>query len=276
VPTKHVAAKKAQPAPSRPPDQYFSRAVSKALQTLELLNTQQAPMSLHDIARGIQLSKTSTLRLLRTLETAGYLVPSGMGRYSLAPGTQSIVSTQFLARLMRVATPLMEELTRELRETVSLAALFDNRAEVIAVVESPQTLRMSNVVGHILPPNASSLGKAICAFQSVERRERLLRSYGVYRFTEHSITDRNQLEREFGQVRSQGFAVDREESVNDGNCFGVPILAEGGEATAAISMSIPKVRVRDSAHEAQVAEKLTEVARQIAAELYCLGRTSRV
>jgi DNA-binding IclR family transcriptional regulator len=81
-------------------------------------------------------------------------------------------------------------------------------------------------------------------------------------------------ESEFGQVRSQGFAVDREESVNDGNCFGVPILAEGGEAAAAISMSIPKVRVRDSAHEAQVVEKLTEVARQIAAELYCLGRTS--
>ena len=224
-------------------------------------------MSLHDIAQKIQLSKTSALRLLRTLEAVGYLVPAGWGQYALAPGAHSVVSTQFLARLLSVATPRMQELSRELHETISLAVLFENRVEVIAVVESAQTLRMSNVVGHIVPPNASSLGKVICAFQSTERREKLLRSYGIYRFTEHSITDRNQLDRELSQIHEQRFAVDREESVYDGHCFGVPILTEGREASAAISASLPKVRVRDAKHEKQIVAKLTEVAEQIAAAL---------
>jgi DNA-binding IclR family transcriptional regulator len=65
------------------------------------------------------------------------------------------------------------------------------------VVKSPQIIRMSNVAGHILPPNASSLGKVIAAFQTEEQREKLLRSYGCWRFTEHSITDSAQLQEEF-------------------------------------------------------------------------------
>src|SRR5215831_2666739 len=265
--TKQSRSKKAEVATPREPDQYFSRAVSKALETLELINSQQRPMSLHEIANGIQLSKTSALRLLRTLEAVGYLTPAGSGSYSLAPGTQSVASRQFLARLMRVAMPYMQEISRELHETVSLAALFENRVEVIAVVESSQPLRMSNVVGHIVPPNASSLGKVICAFQSESRREKLLRSYGIYRFTENSITDRRDLDREFAAIRAQGFAVDREESVYNGNCFGVPVFGEPGEAVAAMSVSLPKVRVRGPEHELELAGKLKSLAAQVATEM---------
>ena len=34
----------------------------------------------------------------------------------------------------------MQELNTQLRETISLAALFDNRVEVVAVIESPQII----------------------------------------------------------------------------------------------------------------------------------------
>ncbi|HWB85503.1 MAG TPA: IclR family transcriptional regulator [Bryobacteraceae bacterium] len=248
-------------------DQYFSRAVSKALETLEVLQTEQGPMALNEIARRIQLSKTSTFRLLRTLEGAGCLVSGGWGRYALAPGVYSVVSTQSLARLLRVAMPHLRSLSREHRETVSVAALFDNRVEVIGVVESPQPIRMSNVVGNIVPPNASSLGKVIGAFQTEERREKLLRSYGIWRLTEHTIIDRAQLDREFEQVRQQRFATDREETATGGNCFAVPIYGESTEVSAAISMSLPKGRVHGTKHEKEIVSALQATAEQIAAEL---------
>ena len=256
--------------------QYFSRAVSKALETLELLQLQQVPMSLSEIARHVQLSKTSVFRLLRTLEVLGYVAASGWGNYALAPGVQSAVSTQWLARLLRAATLPLHNLTRDLHETASLAALFDNRIEVMAVVESPQAVRMSNVVGHIVPPNASSLGKAIAAFQTEERREKLLRSHGIYRFTDHSIIDRSELFREWERVRARRFATDREESVYDGVCFGVPIFGEGGEVNAAISVSLPKARLRQAEQEAAMIEALTAAAAEIATDLRCVvGRAKR-
>jgi IclR family acetate operon transcriptional repressor len=254
-------------AKSRGKDQYFSRAVAKALETLEVLQSADGPMALNEVAQRLQLSKTSTFRLLRTLESSGCLTASEWGKYSLAPGVHSVVSTQTVARLLRVAIPLMQQLSRQLRETASLAALFDNRIEVIAVVESPQPIRMSNIVGHILPPNASSLGKAITAFQNEERREKLLRSYGVYRFTDHSITDRTELEHEFARIREQRYATDLEESVRDGHCFGVPIYGASGNVGAAISLSLPKARVVDAEHRKAILAALRDIADRIAADL---------
>ena len=268
VAPKKLSAKKKNPAKkAEGGGQYFSRAVGRALEALELLQLRQESMTLDEIARQVQLSKTSVFRLLRTLEAAEYVVTCGWGKYGLAPGVQAIVSTQWLARLLRTAAPRLHDLTLDLHETASLAALFDNRIEVIAVVESPQIVRMSNVVGHILPPNASSMGKAITAFQTEERREKLLRSHGIYRFTDHTMADRSELGREWGRVRFQRFAVDREESVYDGVCFAVPIFGESGEVSAAISLSLPKARLRDAEHEAVVVQALTAAAARIAADL---------
>ena len=243
--------------------QYLSRAVSKSLKVLELLQSARSPMGLQEIARRIQLSKTSTFRLLRTLEAAGCLVAVGSGEYRLAPGIHSVVPTLWLARLLRVATVRMQELNNQLRETVSLAALFDNRVEVVAVIESPQIIRMSNVVGHILPPNASSLGKVIAAFQSHEQREKPLRSYGFWHFTEHSITDPAKIQAEFSRVLAEKFATDREESVPDGICFGVPVFNPSGEVNVALSASFPKMRVRDREHEKAIVAALRATAENI-------------
>ena len=251
---------------TEPKGQYFSRAVSKALESLELLHASDGPMTLNEIAQKVQLSKTSAFRLLRTLESVGYLSSSGWGQYSMALGMSSLVNTHFIARLLRAGARL-QELSRELHETASLAALFENRVEVIAVVESSQAIRMSNVVGLIVPPNASSLGKVITAYQSRERREKLLRSYGMWRFTAQSITDRNQLDREFDRVRAQEFAIDREETVPDGICFGVPIRGESNEVAAAISASLPKSRVGDASHEKAIIAALKATADKISAEL---------
>jgi DNA-binding IclR family transcriptional regulator len=248
-------------------DQYLSRAVGKALQALEMLQLQTAPMALNEIANRIQLSKTSTFRLLRTLENSGYLVANSSGRYSSVPEIHSVVPTQFLVRLLRAATPRMQDLSRDLRESVSLAALFENHSEVIAVVESPEVIRMSNVVGHILPPNASALGKVLTAFLPEPRREKLLRSYGLYRFTPFTLTNAAELAAELDRVRAQKYATDYEESVMDGCCFAVPIFGECGDSPAAISTSIPKVRLRGEEHAKQVIEALRVTSARISSEL---------
>src|SRR6185437_4609583 len=173
----------------------------------------------------------------------------------------------WVSKLVRIAMPHLQALNLDLTETVSLAALFENRVEVVAVVESPHVIRMSNVVGHILPPNASSLGKVITAFQPPPQRERLLRSFKIYRFTEHTITDHKDLAREYETVRLQRFAVDREECDPDGVCFSVPIFGENEHVAAAISLSMPKSRLRDLDHEKSIISALRITADQLADDL---------
>jgi IclR family acetate operon transcriptional repressor len=168
--------------------------------------------------------------------------------------------------------PCLKELSREFRETVSLAMRFENRVEVVGTIESPHLIRMGNTVGRIVPPHASSLGKAIAAFQPEEMRERLVRSYGIHRFTEHTVTDEVALKAAFEQVRARGYSTDEEESVLDGRCFGVPVLDSGGQAMAAISISAPKSRIGDERLQKRI---LTALARSAARVSTSLGSRSR-
>ena len=95
---------------------------------------------------------------------------------------------------------------------------------------------------------------------------KLLRSYGVYRFTDHTITDRTDLDREYALVRERKSATDLEESVPDGHCFGVPIFG-AGDVGAAISISLPKARVGAGDHRKSILAALRATACQIALEL---------
>jgi DNA-binding IclR family transcriptional regulator len=248
-------------------DKYFSRAVSKALEVLEFFQTESNALSMMEIAQRLKLSKTSAFRLLRTLETTGYVTLDGRGHYKLAPGIHAVTPTQWLGKLIRVAMPHLHAINLELSETASLAALFENRVEVVAVVESPHDIRMSNVVGHILPPNASSLGKVITAFQPPVQREKLIRSFKIYRFTDKTITDQKDLSREYENIRLQKFAIDREECAPGGICFSVPIFGAGEHVSAAISLSMPKTRLANADQERSIIATLRAAADQLAIDL---------
>jgi IclR family acetate operon transcriptional repressor len=148
---------------------HTSQAVLRALKVLETLNKASDPQSLQDLCDTQKLSKASAFRVMRTLEEAGYVEKNNRGGYS-SVALGGMQSSLYRDRLPEAAAPEMLSLRRQFRETVSLGALFDNHAEVVEVFESTEFMRMSNIVGRILPPHASSLGKAITAFQTDQRR----------------------------------------------------------------------------------------------------------
>ncbi|MEO7141978.1 MAG: IclR family transcriptional regulator [Bryobacteraceae bacterium] len=253
---------------------YFSRAVSKALEALEILKRSPEPMALHQLAAATGLTKTSLLRILQTLEDAGYLERDNAGHYRLTADIRPLVPTRLLSTLLRAATPVMRGLTREFGETTGLAFLFDNHIEVIAVVESPHLMRMGNTVGRILQPHASALGKSITAFQADQRRERLLRSYGIAKFTPRTITDENKIAAEFARIRERGYSTDAEETTPDGCCFGAPIFTAPGPVLAAVSMSIPKSRLGNRQWQEQAAQAVRRAAKTIGDEVQLKNGTA--
>ena len=246
-PLRTAAARDAQTAPARREraDKYFSKVIGKALDIISILRSSPQPLSLNELTLRLDLAKSSVFRILHTLEVSGYLERDTAGRYHVAADLRAWAPGQIRMALVDTATPALKELSREFCETVSLALRFDNRVEVIATLESPHLIRMGNTVGRIVPPHASSLGKAVAAFQTEEVRDRLVRSYGIHRFTEYTVTDEVELKREFERVRARGYSTDLEESVLEGCCFGAPILDAQGHAIGAISISAPKMRVRD-------------------------------
>ena len=242
------------------PDRYFSRAIGNALTVLETLQGSSAPLALKDVAGRTKLPKSSAFRILRTLEIAGYALRVEGDRFRLGEKGPSFFPAKLAAAITDAAFVPMRQLGREFRETVSLAVLFSNHIEVTAVVDSPQHVRMGNVVGGLIPPHASSLGKCITAFQPDADRDRLIRSYGVMKLTEMTITEELDLHRELELVRARGYATDLEESALDGCCLAAPIVGGDGKVSAAVSLSMPKARFTNR-------ERLIAAVRDAAAEI---------
>jgi DNA-binding IclR family transcriptional regulator len=244
-------------------DPYFSRAVAKAFEALELIRGSREPLPLHTIAAGIGLSKASAIRILHTLESLGYIRKNDDGYFS----SDRQAPARVVERLLQCASEPLRKLSQSTLETASLGVLFENHIEVVFVVESPQLIRMGNTLGRILPPHASSMGKAVTAFQPDDVRERLLRSYGTARITENTICEPSALEEEFARIRRAGHAEDWGESTADAVCFGAPILDARGIALAALSVSLPKTRLEGESHQRKLIQAVRATASEITTRL---------
>ena len=252
---------------------YESRSLAKGLRILETLATAATPMSLKDLAEFAGLGKASTLRLLRTLLATGYLVRDRNEDYSLGQDWPSPLQHRTLALLRHCAVPVLNAINAEFGETVALAYLFDDLIRVVEVIESTHQIRMSNYKGGVLQPYASSLGKSVTAFQTPEKAQRLLYTYGIFRLTPATLTDFRAIQEDLADVRERGYAWDREETVPGGRCVGAPIRSPGGDVVAALSISMPKDRFtadlqallpeRIKAYAAQVTGAMELAAREV-------------
>lgn len=247
-------------------DRYQSRAVTRALDVLEQFPDGVSAFSLKELSRQTGLPESSLFRLLVTLESRGYLSQDPDGAYRLSDRVLRGKQYERASLLREKVHPLLLQIARSCNETTSLAFLFGTHIMVLDSIESFHDIRVINRIGRVLPPYASSMGKAITAFQDRALIDRILEAYGIFRRTERTLTDHRAIFEEFEKVRKQGYAVDRGEATEGGVCIGSPIRSASGRVEAAISISVPDVRM-DKTREREIIEELGQITPQMAALL---------
>lgn len=223
--------------------QYFSKTIGRALDVLECFTDEDTVLSLNEITRLMRLPGPSLFRILLTLESRDYVVRNPDGSYRLARKLLLGKLAERSEQLIEMIRPELQKLSSRFNETASLAYLMDDRIQVLDTVETFHEIRVANRPGRVLPPHCSALGKAITAFQQLPLAERILEVYGLNRRTEKTLTDRTTLQAEFERIRTQGYALDNEESIEGGICVSAPIRLGTGRVIAAISVSTPVVRM---------------------------------
>ena len=244
-------------------ERYQSRAVTRALDVLECFPDGVTTYSLKELSQQTSLPESSLFRLLVTLESRGYLRQESDGAYRLSDRVLRGKQYERAALLRERVHPLLLQIARWCNETTSLAFLFGHHIMVLDSIESFHDIRVINRLGRVLPPYASSMGKAITAFQERTTIDRILEAYGIFRRTERTITDHRAVYEELEQVRRQGYAFDRGEATEGGVCVGAPIISSTGRVEAAISISVPDVRI-DKAREKEIIQELLNVTPKMA------------
>ncbi len=232
-------------APARDLNRYAVDVVDRAVDVLELLRDVGRPLSLQEISVRLEMVKSSTFRLLCTLERRGYVERlDGSGRYYLGVQWRSF-QQGFPAHqpLTEVAVPYMRRLLEQFGETINLGVLREGEVLYLEMLESPHSFRMAAKVGSRSPVHSTALGKAIAAYLPADEVDALI-SRGLPPLTPRTITSPAAWKRELSRTKARGYAEDNGETELDASCLGAPIFGAGGQVIAAISLSGPASRVR--------------------------------
>jgi IclR family transcriptional regulator, acetate operon repressor len=221
---------------------YRVRSVERALEALDVLGESGAEgMRLSEIARRLDTSKSTALAVLRTMAARGFVAELGEGRgrrYRLGL-TLARLGDQVLEQLdlLEVAVPSLRAMTDETGWTSRVGVLEGDYAVMIGRVDGPGIIRFqSNLARHELP-HCSAIGKALLAHLPEDGVRTIVARTGLPARTATTITDVDQLLRELGRVREQGFAVDDEEDSDGVVCVGACVVDHRQACVAAISLT---------------------------------------
>ena len=169
-----------------------------------------------------------------------------------------------------VARPYLIRLAEKTKETVHMVILDRNEALYIDKVDSSEHrsgLRMVSMLGSRLPAHCSAVGKVLLAHLSEAALEEVVKDKGLPERTRNTITDIGRLRAHLKKVRTQGYAFDNEENEIGIRCAAAPIRNESGDVIAAISISVPTLRVEKNRLKTNLKDLVVETAMNVSLTL---------
>lgn len=227
------------------------QTIQKAGELLALYDRDHTEWGVREAATKLKIAKSSAHDLMSSLAKLGLLNKTEGNRYRLGWRLVTLSETLLATtELRKEARPVLEDLAARYQETIHLAVLDDTQAVYADKLEGRQAVRVElTSLGARLYAHCSALGKVLLAYSSEEEVKRIIKTAGLPRFTENTITDEQELLENLVKIRKQGYAYDMEEILPDLCCVAAPIYDHRGQVIAAISMSIPAYRFRRSQTE---------------------------
>lgn len=225
-------------------DKYFMmRSLEKALFVIETMATKNS-WKLKALHEACSIPKGTLQRILRTLEELEYVrqLERG-GEYALTLKLHKIgkqIASQ--SDLGTALNPLLTKLRDKVNETVNLSVLSGVNMVLVHQVTSFHALQMDSVIGDSFPAYISASGKAFLAFLPEDDLRRFIKE--LRRSDANVSSDTiNNIYKEIESVREKGLGFDFEELYKGLRCVAAPIFDDSGNIVAAISCSVPTVRL---------------------------------
>ncbi|MGW7517336.1 IclR family transcriptional regulator [Streptomyces sp. NPDC054796] len=246
------------------------RNVLNALRALEEIATRQ-PIGVGELARAMDLPKSTLQRTLHTLHEAGWIRPAdGAGTRWVITGRALYVGRRATGDLglRDAAVPVMEQLRRDTGETVHLTVPEGDAAVLVERLETAQPVRIVLPLGTRLPLHASANGKAYLAALPAERAGQLLDAAlsELPGYTGTTITSRSGLLDELAAVRERGWSDNRGEWRADVCAVAAPVRDASGAPVASLSVNVPASRMTPEARSAH-GPRVRDAARQLSGVL---------
>ncbi|GAA4847053.1 IclR family transcriptional regulator [Saccharopolyspora rosea] len=203
------------------------QTVDRALQVLLAFDRQHPEWGVTEVAAEFGLHTSIAQRLLAALAHRGFLVQDESSRrYRIGPAALHLGRMWEQAGALEILVrPLLAELAEATGHSALLALPDSAHMRCVVVVEGADgRLRDYPLVNELYPAHAGATSKSYYAFLPDEQRARMFTDRPLARFTARTVTDLDRLEREFAEIRRDGWAYTVGEYDVDVATLAVPVF----------------------------------------------------
>ena len=219
------------------------KSLAKALHVLECFQNDRPELGVTEIARMLDLQKSTVHNIVSTYEDLGYLRQNQeTGKYQL--GVKLLQFSYIINNHMgfrKFFLPYLQEIANKVNEIVYFGIPHEGDVLYIDSQVPAGTMAARNILGEHAPMYCTGLGKAMLAFLPVETRERFM-DRPLTPFTENTITTREALRADLEQIRMRGYSIDNMEHEYGVTCLALPIFGADRRVVGAVSVSAPSLR----------------------------------
>ncbi len=214
------------------------KSLARGLKILDILNQKpEQSFTVGNLARALDVNKSSASRLLKTLANYNYVQKEASSRaYILGPKMQGYVDSARV-NLREQAQAFIYQLMKLSGECSHTAIYANGQALIISDIEPETSLKVSGGIGRSEELHCTAVGKCLLAFLDLEIPDNLSQK------TSQTIISKSKLKKHIEQIIAQGYALDDEENYLGVRCLAAPVYNEQSKVVACIGISGPTVRI---------------------------------
>jgi IclR family pca regulon transcriptional regulator len=241
----------------------FVEALARGLEVIRSFDRIHAKQTISQISERTLLARPTVLRLLLTLEELGY-VRNQDNLYSLTPKVVDLGMAYVSALgLYGAAKPHMENLSKDVDQTISIAELDGSDIVYTGRVEVPKIVSVGVTVGARLPSASTALGRVLLAAVPDSELHVVLSTPSLSMYMPRTRFTAEQIRPRLQTVREQGWAESDEDLQYGVQAIAAPIRGEDGQVFAAIGLGTHTSEIEKGTVRERYLPLLLETARSI-------------
>ena len=222
-------------------DVYFVPGLHRGLRILEILGTAKAPMSLSEIARAMDLSRSSAFRVVYTLKQMEFL-KDGEQKNTYTLGAKVLnLGFAYLSNqpITTIARPLLAQLRDTTGVSTHLSVLEGHNVLYLGSHQARSGFVSNMVTGTRVEAYATAIGWCLLSGKSHAELAAFCKGLDMRPVTEHTPTSFQTLKARVDQMRTDGFVVSHGFREPGGSSIAVPVWDQAGEVVACVNLSGP-------------------------------------
>lgn len=245
-------------------DPDFMTSLARGLAVIRAFSDQRRSLTIAQISHKTGIPRAAVRRCLHTLKQLGY-ADAESNNFALKPKVLTLGYSYLSSTPLTVsALPFLNQISRTLNESCSLAVLDENQVLYVARSATSRIMSVALNTGSRLPAYCTSLGRAILAYLPPAELDAYFASVKLKAYTDRTVVSAKRVREVLEGVRRDGYALVEEELEVGLRSIAVPVRGASGEVMAALNVGAQATRVSSTQMREEFLPVLLRGAQELA------------